>query len=215
MINFAKNFTNNPVGAIKMEKMKFTSKEVGKITYVAVGDMVDADHALQAYLAIIYGTLQFYHKSLEHIKKEYKVRSELLARTKEIGKELMPLFTRYQSNTLRTLPILPPTDLPSKSKRLFLASSQILESAKQHHFKNHRAQLGGLVTYGNGILCSSFDLETASYVFCRIEYLHKYVYDWHSIVDGEPSECVTDQKIVYMSRQKNFGTLPRDGKLLV
>ena len=110
----------------------------------------------------------------------------------------MPLFTRYQSNSLRTLPLLSTTDLPSvfgvyvSLKHLEIKTTFHSSKPNIRISKTITAQKSSCATWWScyiskrvtthstclteRILCSSVDTEVASFVMCRIEYLVRLLY---------------------------------------
>eukprot|EP01103_Thecamoeba_quadrilineata_P007341 TRINITY_DN17230_c0_g1_i1.p1 TRINITY_DN17230_c0_g1~~TRINITY_DN17230_c0_g1_i1.p1 ORF type:complete len:562 (+),score=108.70 TRINITY_DN17230_c0_g1_i1:29-1687(+) len=167
MINFVKNFTNEEIQILSLERFKMAFKQVDAITLVLTGPLEDTDSALMDQLEAVYSAFRFYYGSFSDILSLYSTRLEFIKAMSKMGRVLIPLINRYRQTSLKAFSPLPYLDLPPKNKRFFLAANQLLNSVKAQY----PIILSGCIFYDCSVLCTHLDVASTRWILNRVEYL--------------------------------------------
>jgi len=87
------------------------------------------------------------------------------------GAELSSIVNSYQTlSPIRGIQAMPYTELPNKTNRHFIATSQLLNSIKQ---LDTNSFLGGCILYNNSIICTYLDNLVTRCILHNVQYLEQ------------------------------------------
>jgi hypothetical protein len=202
MMNFAKNFAEQPLEVASLDKFKVAFKQVDSIAMILTGTADQPESTLVNNLNLLYDAFRFYNRSFQSVADHNKSRKDLHQKMAEIGRELVPLLSQAFHSLLRSFNPIPYTPLIHKGNRHVIQASQLL-----HFVEAEPGNLSGCVIYKNSVICTHLDFTTTRFVLNRLDFYKSSMYSASQSLytsmrgGGSRMEPVCDFIPVYMLRQ--------------